>query len=74
MAFFDPQEVLLAGGNRFFCIRKGELRIKPAGVICNELCRWILCNRKKDIFLTEKAVKQFFIYFFNDEGASSYNF
>jgi hypothetical protein len=27
---------------------------------------------KKDIFLTEKAVKQFFIYFFNDEGASSY--
>ena len=28
---------------------------------------------KKDIFLTKKAVKQFFIYFFNDEGASSYN-
>ena len=27
---------------------------------------------KKDIFLTKKAVKQFFIYFFNDEGASSY--
>ena len=27
---------------------------------------------KKDIFLTEIAVKQFFIYFFNDEGASSY--
>jgi len=26
---------------------------------------------KKDIFLTEKAVKQFFTYFFNDEGGGA---
>jgi hypothetical protein len=39
MAFFGLQEAPLAGDNGFFGIRKGELRIKPAGVICNELCR-----------------------------------
>ena len=27
MAFFDPQEAPLAGGNGFFGIRKGELRL-----------------------------------------------
>jgi hypothetical protein len=64
MAFFDPQEALLAGGNRFFCIRKGELRIKPAGVICNELCRWILCNRKKRYFFDGKSCQAIFYLFF----------
>jgi len=72
MAFFDPQEALMTGNNGFFGVRKGELRSKPAGVICNELCRRILRGGKKRYFLVKKAVKQFFIYFFNDEGASSY--
>jgi len=63
MAFFDPQEAPLAGGNGFFGIRKGELRIKPAGSFVISCADGFYADARKDTFLVKKAVKQFFIYF-----------
>jgi hypothetical protein len=63
MAFFDPQEAPLAGGNGFFGIRKGELRIKPAGGFVISCADGFYADARKDTFLVKKAVKQFFIYF-----------
>ena len=68
MAFFGLQEAHLAGENRFIDGRKSKLRIKSAGVFSNELRREILLNSKKNYFFVKKAVKQFIIYFPNDEG------
>jgi hypothetical protein len=68
MAFFDPWEVLLASDNGFYGVLKGELRIKPAGNFVMSCANGFYAAARKGIFLVKKAVKQLFIYFFNDEG------
>lgn len=68
MAFFDPQEAFLAGDNGFFSARKGALRIKPVGVFVMSCVDEFYAEARKNIFLAKKVVKQFFAYFFNDEG------
>ena len=55
MAFFDPQEAPLAGGNGFFGIRKGELRIKPAGSFVISCADGFYADARKDTFLVKKA-------------------
>lgn len=73
MAFFDPQGALLAGDNAFLGAERVWLRIRPAGVVVMSCVDEFYAVAGKNIFLTEKAVKHFFTYFFNNEGASSYN-
>ena len=63
MAFFDLQEAPMADDNGFFDIRKGELRIKPAGIFVISCADGFYADARKDAFLVKKAVKQFFIYF-----------
>ena len=70
MAFFNPQEVTLAGGNGFFGIRKGDLRIKPADSFVISCADRFYADARKDTFLVKKAVKQFFIYFSMMRGAA----
>ena len=63
MAFFGLQEAHLASGNGFFGIRKGELRIKPAGVFVMSCVDEFYAATRKNIFLVKKVVKQFLTYF-----------
>jgi hypothetical protein len=68
MAFFDPQEAPLAGGNSFFCIRKGDLRIKPAGSFVISCTDGFYADARKDTFLVKKKLSSNFLFIFNDEG------
>ena len=68
MAFFDPQEAPLAGGNGLFGIRKGELRIKPAGSFVISCAYGFYADARKDTFFGKKSCQAIFYLFFNDEG------
>ena len=63
MAFFDPQEAPLAGGNGFFGIRKGELRIKPAGGFVISCADGFYADARKDTFLVKKLSSNFLFIF-----------
>ena len=52
----------------FLVSERVELRIKPAGVFVMSCVNEFYAAVRKNIFLAEKAVKQFFTYFFNAHG------
>ena len=72
MAFFGLQEALLASGNRLFVFERVRQVLNLLVLIVMRCVGRFYTIAKNDIFLVEKAVKQFFIYFSMTGGASSY--
>ena len=72
MAFFGLQEALLASGNRLFVFERVRQGLNLLVLIVMRCVGRFYTIAKNDIFLVEKAVKQFFIYFSMTGGASSY--
>lgn len=73
MAFFGLQEALLASGNRLFVFERVRQVLNLLVLIVMRCVGRFYTIAKNDIFLVEKAVKQFFIYFSMTGGASSYD-